>query len=74
MEFHVIKQPLKRRNISVKCLCWQAAPIGLEALHTAHPDIKIVVGNLDREINERAYVCPGFGNAGDRYFGTESLK
>ena len=64
----------KHGGIDITFLCVVAAPIGLEALHTAHPDIKIVVGNLDREINERAYVCPGFGNAGDRYFGTVSLK
>ena len=35
-----------------------------------HPDIKIFVGNLDRELNERAYICPGLGDAGDRIFGT----
>ena len=33
-------------------------------------DIKIFVGNLDRELNERAYICPGLGDAGDRIFGT----
>ena len=57
------------KNISFLCVI--SAPIGLETLHAAHPDVKIVVGNLDRGINPHAYVCPGFGNAGDRCFGTE---
>lgn len=57
------------KNISFLCVI--AAPIGLETLHAAHPDVKIVVGNLDRGINPHAYVCPGFGSAGDRCFGTE---
>ena len=54
-------------------LCVIAAPEGVANLLAAHPDIKIVIGNMDREINENAFVCPGFGNAGDRYFGTESI-
>ena len=57
------------KNISFLCVI--AAPIGLETLHAAHPAVKIVVGNLDRGINPHAYVCPGFGSAGDRCFGTE---
>ncbi len=52
-------------------LCVIAAPEGLEKLAQAHPDIKIFVGNLDRELNERAYICPGLGDAGDRIFGTK---
>jgi len=52
-------------------LCIIAAPVGLEKLAKAHPDIKIFVGNLDRELNEHAYICPGLGDAGDRIFGTK---
>lgn len=52
-------------------LCVIAAPVGLEKLSNAHPDIKIFVGNLDRELNEHAYICPGLGDAGDRIFGTK---
>lgn len=52
-------------------LCIVAAPVGLEKLAAAHPDIKIYVGNLDRELNDRAYICPGLGDAGDRIFGTK---
>lgn len=52
-------------------MCIIAAPEGLEKLATAHPDIKIFVGNLDRQLNENAYICPGLGDAGDRIFGTK---
>lgn len=52
-------------------LCVIAAPEGLEKLSQAHPDIRIFVGNLDRELNEKAYICPGLGDAGDRIFGTK---
>ncbi|MBQ6843179.1 MAG: uracil phosphoribosyltransferase [Agathobacter sp.] len=52
-------------------LCIIAAPEGLEKLTAAHPDVKIYVGNLDRQLNENAYICPGLGDAGDRIFGTK---
>lgn len=52
-------------------LCVIAAPEGLEKLAAAHPDLKIFVGNLDRQLNEHAYICPGLGDAGDRIFGTK---
>lgn len=52
-------------------LCVIAAPQGLEKLHKAHPDVKIFVGNLDRGLNENAYIMPGLGDAGDRIFGTK---
>ena len=48
-----------------------AAPEGLDALRTAHPDIDIYVGNLDEKLNEDAYIVPGLGDAGDRIFGTK---
>ena len=52
-------------------MCIIAAPEGLEKLAAAHPDIKIFVGNLDRQLNENAYICPGLGDCGDRIFGTK---
>ena len=52
-------------------MCIIAAPEGLERLQREHPDIKIFVGNLDRTLNENAYICPGLGDAGDRIFGTK---
>ena len=52
-------------------LCVIAAPEGLEKLHEAHPDIKIFVGNLDRELSENTYILPCLVDAGDRIFGTK---
>ena len=57
------------KNIQFMCII--AAPEGLDALRTAHPDIDIYVGNLDEKLNEDAYIVPGLGDAGDRIFGTK---
>ena len=51
-------------------ICIIAAPEGIEAFCEANPDIPLVVGALDRQLNENAYICPGLGDAGDRIFGT----
>ena len=56
---------------NIKFMCIIAAPEGLDALRTAHPDIVIYVGNLDEKLNEDAYIVPGLGDAGDRIFGTK---
>lgn len=56
---------------NIKFLCIIAAPEGVKRLAEAHPDIEIYVGNLDRCLNEHAYICPGLGDAGDRIFGTK---
>lgn len=55
----------------IKFICIIAAPEGLARLQEAHPDVQIYVGQLDRELNENAYICPGLGDAGDRIFGTK---
>lgn len=55
----------------IKCMFIIAAPEGLERLHREHPDVQIYVGQLDRGLNENAYICPGLGDAGDRIFGTK---
>jgi len=47
-----------------------AAPEGITTLSTAHPDVDIHVAAVDRELNERGYIVPGLGDAGDRQFGT----
>ena len=60
----------KRGGKNISFLCIVAAPVGLEKLHAAHPDVKIFVGNLDRQLNEKGYICPGLGDCGDRIFGT----
>ncbi len=56
---------------NIKFMCIIAAPEGLKVLSEAHPDIEIYCGNLDRCLNENAYICPGLGDAGDRIFGTK---
>jgi uracil phosphoribosyltransferase len=47
-----------------------AAPEGIATLNKAHPDVEIHVGAVDRQLNERGYIVPGLGDAGDRQFGT----
>lgn len=61
----------QRGGKDIAFLCVIASPEGLDKLATAHPDVKIYVGNIDRELNEKAYICPGLGDAGDRIFGTK---
>lgn len=66
-----ISQIKKHGGRMIKFMCIIAAPEGLEKLHSAHPDVQIYVGNLDRQLNDHAYICPGLGDAGDRIFGTK---
>ncbi|MBO4838001.1 MAG: uracil phosphoribosyltransferase [Lachnospiraceae bacterium] len=66
-----ITQIKKHGGRTIKFMCIIAAPEGLQKLHEEHPDVQIYVGNLDRELNEHAYICPGLGDAGDRIFGTK---
>lgn len=61
----------ERGGRNIKFMCIIAAPEGVERLSNAHPDVEILVGNLDRGLNENAYICPGLGDAGDRIFGTK---
>ena len=46
------------------------APEGVAAFEAAHPDVPVVLGGLDRELNDKGYILPGLGDAGDRAFGT----
>jgi len=55
---------------AIRVLCLVAAPEGVRALGQDHPDVRVFVGALDRELNERGYILPGLGDAGDRLFGT----
>ena len=60
----------KHGGKNIKCMFVIAAPEGVKRLHEAHPDVQIYIGQLDRELNDHAYICPGLGDAGDRIFGT----
>lgn len=62
---------LKARGVKkIKFMSIIAAPEGLSALITKHPDIEVYVGHLDECLNEDKYIVPGLGDAGDRIFGT----
>jgi uracil phosphoribosyltransferase len=52
-------------------VCALCAPEGIERLQAEHPDVTIVVAAIDRELNEKGYIVPGLGDAGDRLFGTK---
>ncbi len=56
---------------SVKFLCIIAAPEGMNALTEAHPDVQVYCASLDEKLNEKCYIVPGLGDAGDRIFGTK---
>lgn len=56
---------------SIKFMGIIAAPEGLEALTTAHPDVDVYCAALDEKLNEHSYIIPGLGDAGDRIFGTK---
>ena len=62
---------LKRWGASrIKLINIIAAPEGVDAVTTAHPDVEIYCAALDRQLNEKGYILPGLGDAGDRQFGT----
>lgn len=55
----------------LRLVCLVAAPEGVAAVRERFPDVPITAGALDRELDERGYIRPGLGDAGDRIFGTE---
>lgn len=57
--------------MNVKLACLIAAPEGIKAVHSEHPDVDIYVAAVDEKLNEHAYIVPGLGDAGDRLFGTK---
>lgn len=62
---------LKRWGVKkIKYVGLIGAPEGIKAMQTAHPDIDIYLAAIDDHLNERAYIVPGLGDAGDRQFGT----
>lgn len=54
----------------IKFMCMIAAPEGMEAVTKAHPDVDVYCAQMDEKLNERGYIMPGLGDAGDRLFGT----
>ena len=63
---------LKKRGAkSIRFMCLIAAPEGVEKMQEAHPDVDIYIAALDEKLNDKAYITPGLGDAGDRLFGTK---
>ena len=58
------------RPRSVRLVCLIAAPEGVRALQDRHPDVPIFTAAIDRQLNEKGYIVPGLGDAGDRIYGT----
>ncbi|WP_137699440.1 uracil phosphoribosyltransferase [Marimonas lutisalis] len=56
---------------NIRFLCLLAAPEGVARMKEAHPDVPIVTAALDERLNEKGYIVPGLGDAGDRMFGTK---
>ena len=55
---------------NIKCICIIAAPEGLENIQKHYPDIEIITAAIDDHLNEKGYIVPGMGDAGDRIFNT----
>jgi uracil phosphoribosyltransferase len=56
---------------SIKFVCLLTCPEGLAVFHAAHPDIPVFTAAIDERLNEKSYIVPGLGDAGDRLFGTK---
>ena len=63
---------LKARGATdIRFLCLLAAPEGIARMKAAHPDVPIVTAAIDERLNDKGYIVPGLGDAGDRMFGTK---
>ena len=63
---------LKERGAkNIRFLCLLAAPEGIERFRAAHPDIPVFTAAIDSHLNEKGYIVPGLGDAGDRMYGTK---
>lgn len=60
-----------RGPASLRMVCVVASPEGVRAMEESHPDVPIVAGAVDRELNRHGYILPGIGDFGDRLYGTE---
>ena len=65
-------EKLKGRGATnLRYLCLLAAPEGIERFTRAHPDVPVYTAAIDRHLNEKGYIVPGLGDAGDRLYGTK---
>ena len=63
-----VEKGIPQENIC--CVCMISAPTGIEAVFSKFPNIKLIVAAVDSHLNERGYIVPGMGDAGDRIFNT----
>lgn len=65
-------EKLKERGArNIRFLCLLAAPEGIRNFQKAHPDVPIYTASIDSHLNEKGYIVPGLGDAGDRMYGTK---
>ena len=65
-------EKLKERGATnIRFLCLLAAPEGIERFTAAHPDVPVFTAAIDSHLNEKGYIVPGLGDAGDRMYGTK---
>ena len=61
----------KQGATNIRLVCLVGAPEGVTAVSDTHPDVNIYLSALDEKLNEKGYIVPGLGDAGDRIFGTK---
>jgi len=66
-----IAEMKKRGCTHIKLMILVAAPQGIEAVRRDHPEVDIYAGAVDEKLNDKGYIVPGLGDAGDRIFGTK---
>jgi uracil phosphoribosyltransferase len=66
-----VEQLKKRGANNLRFLCLLAAPEGIEKFTKAHPDVPVFTAAIDSHLNEKGYIVPGLGDAGDRMYGTK---
>jgi len=65
---------LKERGARwIRFVCLVTCPAGISQLHSVHPDVPIYTASVDSHLDDSAYIVPGLGDAGDRYFGTAAV-
>ena len=63
---------VKQRGFTnIRLMCLVGVPQGVEAVQKAHPDVDIYLATMDEKLNDKGYIIPGLGDAGDRIFGTK---
>ena len=72
LELRAAIDTLKARGATtIRFLCLLAAPEGIKSFRAHHPDVPVYTASIDRQLNEKGYIVPGLGDAGDRMYGTK---